>query len=213
MKKLWVFGCSISDLYDSVTSLYYWSEEYLKWKGYTPKHYSQLIAEELGCELKNFGVSSTNNYAILQSICDNVENISNDDYVIIQWTESTRFRLSDDDNNWVNFIFKNSQNKNELKNNKSVSIQTIQEILINRTNTIYDDEILSWEKLLKIKLNTDNLIIWNPFKNVGEYGRLLKSIENIATETNGIIDDPHFSESGQIHLSKILLNKSKKDII
>jgi hypothetical protein len=216
MKKLWVFGCSISDLYDSETSLYYWSEGYLKWKGYTPKHYSQIISEELGCELMNYGVSSTNNYAILQLICDNIEQISNDDYVIIQWTETNRFRLSDDNNEWINFVFNHLQNKSELKNNKYLSIQTIQETLTNRLNTIYEDEVASWEKLIKSKLNTDKLLIWYPFRHIGEYGRLLNSIENILTESKGVINDLHFSENGQIHLSNILLNKlnnNNKDII
>lgn len=207
MRKLWVFGCSVSDLYDSESAKYYWSKNYLNWKGYIPKHYTQLMAEKLNCELMNFAVSSTNNYAILQSICDNIEHITNNDYVIIQWTETTRFRLSTDDNEWVNFVFSNSQNKNELKNNKYVSIQTIQEILGNRINEVYDEEIISWEKLIKFKLNEDNLLIWNPFKNVGDYGRLLSSIENITTESEGEVYDPHFSESGQIHLSNILLNK------
>lgn len=212
MKKLWVFGCSISDLYDSETSKYFWSSEYLKWKGYTPKHYTEILAKEFNCELKNYAISGTNNYEILQSICDKINHISNDDFIILQWTETTRFRLVDDSDNWVNFVFKNSQNKIQLKNNKHLSIQTIQEILMNRLSTKYADEIRSWEILIKNKLNSDNLIILYPFTNLGNYGNIVKSIENIAIETNGEIDDPHFSEAGQRQLAKIILD-TKKNII
>jgi hypothetical protein len=204
MKKLWVFGCSISDLYDSETSKYYWSEEYLEWKGYTPKHHTQIIADELGYELINCAVSAANNYQIFQDFCDRVDEISNDDYVIIQWTEPNRFRLVNDNDEWTGFAFHSKWTRFKLKKFQFIAFETIQQVLTNRLSSKYREEINSWEKLIKLKSN--NLLVWKPFDKLINNGKIVNSIETIRSETGGKIDDLHFSEDGQVILSKILLD-------
>ena len=50
MKTLWTFGGSFTERY---TDKYNWSRDYIKWKGYTPKVYGDIIAEKLDLDLKN----------------------------------------------------------------------------------------------------------------------------------------------------------------
>lgn len=216
MKKLWVFGCSISDLYDSETSKYYWSSEYLDWKGHIPKHYTQIIAEELGCELMNYAVSATCNAQILQDFCDKVNDIGKDDYVIIQWTEPNRVRFVSDEEIWTTFAFHSKWAKFKLKKFSHMAFETIQQVLINRLSSQYRKEITSWENLIKLVIPTNNLLIWYPFDKIIGNGKVVKSIETIKMETNNTIDDLHFSEDGQLHIASILMDtifNTKKNII
>lgn len=216
MKKLWVFGCSISDLYDSETSKYYWSSEYLEWKGYTPKHHTQIIADELGYELINCAVSATCNAQILQDFCDKVNDIGKDDYVIIQWTEPNRVRFVNDDEIWTTFAFHSKWAKFKLKKFSHMAFETIQQVLINRLSKEYRKEIDSWENLIRLVIPTNNLLIWYPFDKIIGNGKVVKSIETIKDETNNLIDDLHFSEYGQTHMALILLDTMfnvKKNII
>ena len=212
MKKLWVFGCSISDLYDSESSKYYWSSDYLQWKGYIPKHYTQIIADKLNRQLVNCAVSATCNAQIFQDLCDNIPNIKNDDYIIIQWTEPNRVRFVDDNEKWETFAFHSKWAKHKLKKFSHISFETIQQVLINRLSKEYRIEIESWEKLIKLAIPTNRLFIWYPFDSVIGNGKYVKSIETIKDETNGIIDDLHFSEKGQEHISSILLSDMFNDI-
>lgn len=212
MSKLWVFGCSISDLYDSKSAIWYWSKPYIEWKGYIPKHHSQIIANELGYELINLAVSSADNYTIFQTLCDNIDMVSNDDYVIIQWTQSSRFRLVNDNHQWSHFVFNNYQNKFKLSDFQHISVSTINEILCNRLDKKYEEEIDSWEKLIRRNIPLNNLIIWKPFESMyGQNLQIYKSVENINDETNGVIEDYHFSEKGQLKMAQILLDKIKNN--
>ena len=206
MNKLWVFGDSFSEPYDSETSKFYWSENYLNWKGYTPKNYTHIMSEELNCQLMNFSLTASNNYQIFQDFCDNINNINNNDYVIIQWTEYHRFRLVDDNNQWKHFTAHNNWSKYNLNKITDVSFETILQILVNRNNQQYRNEVISWEKLIKSKISPDKLLIWNPFDIIGN-GMFVKSLETIDDETNNEIRDLHFSEKGNIQLSEILLKK------
>jgi hypothetical protein len=217
MKKLWVFGCSISDLYDSESSIKHWySQEYINWKGYVPIHYTQIIAEKLGYELINKATSANSNGQIFQDLCDNVENISKNDFVILQWSDYNRTRFVNDENEWIQFAFQHEWIRHKLKKFTHIQYTTINEILTNRLHTKYFDEILSWEKLIRLAINPTQILIWKPFEKIMETNSLLKSVELIKDETNNQIIDYHFSEQGQIQMANILLDmilNNKKNII
>jgi hypothetical protein len=85
--------------------------------------------------------------------------------------------------------------------------ETVQQVLVNRLNKQYRNEVSSWEKLIKLKINPDKMLIWYPFDTIIGNGKLVKSIETIRMETNNEVDDLHFSEDGQVHLAGILLDK------
>ena len=218
MRKLWVFGCSISDLYDSESSIKHWfSQEYIDYKGYVPIHYTQIIANKLEYELVNKAISASSNLQIFQDLCNNIENINSEDFVILQWSDSNRTRFVNDDDEWIQFAFQSHWIQHKLKKFSHITYNTIQEVLANRLSTNkYLEEINSWEKFIKFAFKSSNILIWNPFEKIIGNNSILKSVELIKDETNNKILDYHFSEKGQIEISNILLdiilNKTKNII-
>lgn len=217
MRKLWVFGCSISDLYDSESSIKHWaSQEYIDWKGYVPQHHTQIIAEKLNYELVNKAVSASSNAQIFQEFCDNLVNIEEEDFVILQWSDSNRTRFVNDEGEWIQFAFQYQWIQHKLKKFSHIQYITINEVLTNRLNEKYFEEIVSWEKMIKRAFKSSNILIWKPFEKIMGNNSLLKSVELIKDETNNEILDYHFSEKGQVEISNILLdgmsNKTKNMI-
>jgi hypothetical protein len=192
-----------------------WAKEYVEWKGYVPDVYGDIIARNLKLKQFNYAKSGTNNYAIFQTICDSINEIKENDVVIIQWTQVSRFRLVNRFNEWEDFYADVTHYKEKLKKCDDISKSTISEILVNRTNDKHSEEIVSWEKIINKTLTNNKILFWSPFVNISGYGKILKSMETIAIETDGKIPDPHFSEKGQKDLANILLNKldNKKFII
>ena len=212
MANLFVYGCSNSEQYKPSNP---WAKEYIKWKGYVPKVYGDIISNQLNLTQFNHSKSGTNNYAIFQKICETFKDVTKDDIVIVQWTQISRFRLVNRLNEWEDFYADISHCTEKIKRCDDISKNTISEILVNRTNERYVEEIKSWEEILKTIFKSNKLLFWSPFDNTSGHGKILKSFETITAETNGKIDDPHFSETGQQNLSEFLLNKieNKRDNI
>jgi hypothetical protein len=205
MSNLFIYGCSNSVSYDDESS--YWAKDYIKWKGYTPKVYGDLISDELKLNQVNYSKSGTNNYSIFQKICETFKDVNKDDVVIIQWTQISRFRLVNKFNEWEDFYADISHYTEKVKKCNDICKHTISEILVNRNNDKHLEEVRSWEELLKSVFKNNKLLFWSPFDNVSGHGKILKSLETITMETNGKVLDPHFSENGHKNLSDFLLNK------
>ena len=88
--KLWTFGDSFSC---SFSSDYLFIKNYRNFKGYTPKIYSEIISEKLKIELINCAKSADSNYDIIHRFMQEIENISNEDLVFVQFSSLYRFRL------------------------------------------------------------------------------------------------------------------------
>ena len=205
MKKLWVFGDSFSVEWGSESL-------YSKWKGYIPKIYSTIISETLGLELINTSVSGITNYDILDSVCENVHRIGENDIVIIGWTSKHRFRLSNTDTNkwdyWQPGLWDSNQ-KYGIGTTPNISKSTIDEILVNRMDSeLYDKEILNWIELLKHTFKSNTFINWSWCNSEWHKGKYI--YETIKEETNGLIDDLHFSENGQFQFSQWVFSKIEK---
>jgi hypothetical protein len=192
--------------------MFEWANKYIKWKGYKPKVYPELIAEELGYELKNKAVAGSSNQSILQAICDNVGHINPGDIVIIGWSSPIRFRLVSQYNKWQDIV------PQMLTFNKisEVSNESIIEILENRTHIKYCDEVNSWIKLIDKSLEESRVVHWK-YHSENIKVEPLRDFQTIDEETNGEINDYHYSENGHIVLAKrlieILNSKSKKKLI
>lgn len=213
MNNLFLYGCSNSVPFSYKTK---WAEAYVQWKGYVPEAYGDIISRELKLNQINYSKPGTNNYEIFQKICDTFDEVNENDLIIIQWTQISRFRLVNKNNEWENFYADVSHYTEKIKNCDDVSKSTISEILINRTLSKHVEEIKSWEKLLRSNFKNNKLLFWSPFENIPGHGNILKSLETIAIETNGTIADPHFNERGQNDLAMILLNwigENKKNVI
>lgn len=210
MSTLWTFGDSFTESYNEK---YIWAKDYIQWKGYTPKVYSEILSEELNTNLMNLAVGGSDNYTILHSFINVIEQIQLDDILIFGWSSVVRFRLADDLKNWKPLL---PNYNNNLKFLKDISKETIDEILVNRTSSLYINEVNNYIKLINHTLKNNLVIHWTPFKeNLNALN--INDIQTIRKETNGEINDGHYSENGHIELSNVLKNtyhrKKNKDII
>lgn len=218
MKTLWIFGDSLSDFFQPPShTLPHWRHEYIKWKGYAPKVYAEILSNKLNYKLNNKAIAGNSNQQIFGDICQFLNEIKNDDLVIVGWSNQERFRLVDKNNKWVN-IYANYRTKD--KNEKlsffldetidrldSISKETIQQILFNRTNPLYINEIKNWISLLNLGLGS-KIIHWSWDERLSDFTLTvpLNKFESIKIETKGELDDRHWSEGGHINMAEFMLD-------
>jgi len=194
MRTLWTFGDSFTE---SFNPKYEWPQKYIQWKGYIPKVYGEVIADELELELVNLGEGGSDNYSIFQAVCNSVHPINSNDIIIIGWSDTIRFRLAANRKSWKPIL------SNSDANLKDISHTTISEILVNRDNELYKDEVRSWMKLLDYTFPNNLLIHWSWREFIPNY---FGDISTIFDETNGLINDNHFGEEGHKELAKKLID-------
>jgi len=201
MKTLWTFGGSFTEGY---TDKHQWSVDYVKWKGYTPKVYGDIIADKLNLDLKNMGNAGICNYTILEKICEHVDDIKDDDIIIVNWAPTIRFRLVEqNEKNWISLIPGNDNNIDFF--NKMINQSTLDEIFVNRDSKLYKYEIINWIKLLNKTFKSNIIINWTHemkgpnLLNFSKYNR-------IKNETNGAVKDNHYSEIGHIEVADALMH-------
>ena len=200
MPTLWTFGDSLTERFNPDLE---WSNSYIKWKGYVPKVYGNFVSETIGYELKNFGKAGSDNYSIFEEFCKSYKNIKDEDIVIIGWSHCERFRFVNKENKWVSFV---SNFKNYLNNFDWISENTINEILINRMNYKYIQEVNNWISFINLACVDKKIIHWSTAKDKEALNtHHFCNMERISTETNNLINDAHFSEKGQSELSEELL--------
>ena len=198
-QTLWIFGDSFSTPFSNKT-LGQWDTEYCNWKGYIPKHFGDIIGNELGVEVKHYGIGGVGNDTIFETILKQVPNIRKGDMVIIGWSNVRRIRLVDSDGKFKtivpNFI------DDALKWFDNISKSTIEEIVVNRTHHLYKGELYTKVEFLNFLFKDMKLIQWTPF--IWDGIRILgfKHINTILMETNGEVIDGHYSELGHIEVSK-----------
>jgi len=208
MSTLWTFGDSFTEEFNEK---YPWADAYIKWKGYKPKVYGEILSEKLDVKLNNKGKGGSDNYTIFDTICDSVKLINDDDIIIIGWSSPNRFRLVSKDNRWKillpNYTLLPTYNPTieEIFNN-NITKNTIEEIFINRNSDLYVNEVNKWIKLLNATFKKNVIIHWSPLMN-GIDGMFISLLNRIKTETNDIINDGHFSEIGHIQIADIFLEK------
>jgi hypothetical protein len=201
-QKLYIFGDSFSAGFSFESN---WTNNYVNWKGYTPKGFDEIISQKLNLELINLADNASDNYSILQKFCDNVKNIKKNDLIIIGWSSPLRFRLVSND--WITILPNYDKFSTKEIDKTKISESTLIEILLNRDDVRYCNEVNSWIKLLN---NLDkNIIHWTPFDQRLDC-MFLSKFETIVTETNGELNDWHFSENGHLQLSDLFISKFKK---
>jgi hypothetical protein len=205
-RKLWTFGDSFTDRFANTE----WSVKYVEWKGYTPKVYGEIISDKLELDLRNLGKAGSDYYTIFQTICDVSNGIKPDDIIIIGWSSPLRYRLVNMYNNWGSIIPNSDKTMVTFEN---ISEITMNEISVNRTHNLYIEEVCSWVRLLNYKFSKNIIIHLSPFQEMPY--NYFSGIERIGIETNGILDDSHYSEKGHQMLSDELIlmisqNRTKK---
>jgi hypothetical protein len=208
MSKLWVFGDSFSATNDRPV-LEGWRLDYVKWKGYVPKVFSDFLSDKLGVSARNMGVSGADNYTIIDTIIDSLSKINSDDIIIIGWSTTIRFRVASKNNNFLtirpNDLDNNISTINDSSDLTDIAVNSLNEIIVNRSDKIYIDEINRYIKLINFMYANNVIIHWSPFKQEieGMYVTPIEpKIERITEETNGLLYDQHFSEHGHEQISE-----------
>lgn len=199
MKKLYVFGDSFSD--ENIISN---NKSYIVWKGYTPKTFHQIISEKLGLEVVNFAKNyGMDNYTIFHQICDNINNMD-DSIVIINWSEIMRFRMVDTSTGkWRTILGPYSMRlKKGLPFVNGIPNDTILTTIQNRKHKLWITEINSWIEIINKALK-DNVVVHWGWSNV-----IYR--ETITEETNGEVEDFHYSEKGHLDLAEWILEQINK---
>jgi len=211
MGKLWVFGDSNSALYTDVTmELQHWVKPYIEYLGYEPKHFSHILAEKLNLDLENYGMGGSDNYTIFESLFHQIKNFDKaNDIIFVGVSDPSRFRIVEDNKDYFRSIAVGGYN-----NNLSVSKDTLDEILTNRSHPLFAKEFEHQINLIKLALTGYKLYFWTPFDplreargviNLMKLGYLYKkgNITSINQETDGVISDGHFGEKGNLLLAEL----------
>jgi hypothetical protein len=196
MKRLHVFGDSFTD-----ANIISNNKSYLKWKGYTPKTFHEIISETLNLEVINYAKSfGMDNYTIFQHICDNVNDLDGS-IVVINWSEPIRFRMVDTSTQkWKTIIPESVMRLNKgLPYVNGVINETIDNVFINRENQLWLTEINSWINLINKALHNSVVIHWSWYNN--------NDRETITKETNGDVIDFHYSEKGHTQLAEWIIKQ------
>ena len=211
---LYTFGCSFTAYYNN-------HENYIKYKEYKggefPKHWTELLSNKLNLKLNNFGYSGMGNDQIFQLIANNSNLYVPGDVIVVGWSFINRFKWASDNSNvWRRMGFGLIGYDNE----KFISESTLNEILVNRSNELYIDDIRNYEKLLDLFANKSQIKIYywsfdgcvinnktQQNKNFISHSELKDDNslmdyifecggEDITMETNSEIDDHHLGEKG-----------------
>jgi hypothetical protein len=200
MNTLHTFGCSYTARFENNDNRAQYKEYKHFRGGVFPKIWSELLSQKLGLELNNTATGGASNYEIFQSFCDNIEKLKKNDVVVIGWSYKERFRLVD--GTLKEFIRIGPGFNPSIP---GISIDTPNEICVNRMNSKWAEEVYSWEKSIKkiCELIGIKFIIWSfDYTFPEHYGFLdeLKRLgaETITEETNGVVLDLHFGEMGHI---------------
>lgn len=204
MKRLIIFGDSYSDSWDNISKNHStvpqnkYRKEFQKTNQREPKHFSDLIQKSFGCdEVINYSISGADNYTILEQIGNKIHTINSDDFVIVGWSDITRYRHIE------NGVWKTNY----------VSDEILLEQGIQRNNSLIISELNSWQKILRKGI--DNIFFWTPFyfSKIGNIPFVVnirrEESGTIAEETDGKIDDLHWGETGHIIIGNFLINKIK----
>ena len=177
MNKIWVFGDSFSVPYRSVCLIPN-GKQYIDYKGYEPKIYSDLLSEHYNFELTNLSKGGISNHEIFKNFRKNYDKIGLNDIVIFNWTSISRFMYVDD-GEWV------SSNSHQLGTNEfvdAIRIKTTEE----SNYKLYEEEVYDIINFINKLLITQKVFHWS---YIG------MEFQTINDETNGLIKDFHFCEN------------------
>lgn len=207
-RKIWAFGDSFTQSMAPVTGLNDWRSKYSEYKGYSPKVFTNFLSENHGYTCINRGHGGADNQSILEIIINHLDQIKDQDIIVIGWSSVERVRLA---NKFGKFTTIHANWGEEYKKASSdligISVDTMEDLLVNRHgNSCYVSELNGIIKLLNHTFKNNILIHWSPFCGFfpGMDVISLPQIEIISKETNGKVEDGHYSENGHKVLSKHL---------
>lgn len=136
---LYTFGCSLTDEF---------GEDYKNYRKDTlPDIWPKILSKLLNENLINLGKSASSNYTIFRKFISVSEKIDKNDTLIFGWTNILRYPFVNHLNEFVD-ILPNNYNDKKLK--ISPSLETHEEILLNRDSIFWVFEILDFIKFINL---------------------------------------------------------------
>lgn len=203
MANLFIYGDSYSNDWSSAKRYRterkeqgYYAREFEKENGREPTHFSDILKQKLGTnETFNFAGGGWCNYTIMEKICQTVHRIQPDDYVFIQWSDISRYRIVNGGNWHIKYL---------MDADSKQSVERVTDVTVR--------EIENWSHLLK-KFLPKKTFFWTPFHRQPFYSidylliyKHLGDSPLIKDETNGNIEDEHWSDKGHSAVGEILYN-------
>ncbi len=202
MGKLWIFGDSFSTDFD-LKHCHQNHVDYMKIVGVNEMtHWPLFLADKLNLGLKNLAKGGNSNYQIFFDLCEHVNQIEENDVVLIGWALIGKFIIA---------------NKNEFSNihphdmyfHGPINGDGINEIIKNRKNEIWKNEVKNWELLIKetIRLKNAKVIFWSGEEKLLENNKIdTIKCPTMSSETNNIISDSHLGCKGHLELAENFYN-------
>ena len=212
MKKsnLFIFGDSFSNDWETVHNMKpvlqhdgnyrtlgqtKYSKQYQKQHNKYPIHFQDIIKSEFNCEhILNYSGGGYCNYSILDSIGKYIKLIKENDIVLIGWSSITRWRFIEPNTKKWRILYPNTK--------KEFYPAGFYEQILHRDTSLTMQEIRNWQYIL-LKSLPKNTLFWSPFVYDGDEHPYTPfefpdgtKIESIFENTNGKIDDYHYSENG-----------------
>lgn len=161
MGTLWTFGCSFTAEYYPVGDEFVRSnyDEYKDWRGGTlPDVWTTLLGKKLNLEVKNMAFGGDSNYSIFNQFLNVVDLIKEGDVVIFGWTHVVRFQAANPTSrDGFNQILPSITDYPDT----GLSIKTVEEILVNRSNPIWLKEVLNWIKFINLYMEKTKINIFH----------------------------------------------------
>lgn len=210
---IWVFGDSFSESYvNQANRNHVEFQKYIEFKGGQVKTYPDFLSEMLGYKLENLSFGGASNYSILNQFTSVMHRIKPNDVIVVGWTSTNRFRMVDDNGEFVNVIFQEF-NQDAYPNIENVTKNSINEIVLNRINDRFYEELIEFTKVVDNISKDCSVVHWSwsnpPFPKQYEYEfikRCIKfkkpDISTIKHETKGLIDDNHYNENTHLLLAE-----------
>jgi len=203
MNRLWTFGCSFTAEYDFIGGVHppfeNFYDKYKTWKGgKLPNIWVNILGNHINYEIMNCAVGGSSNYTIMNQFSNICDLIKKDDIVIFGWTSLTRFTVV----NVVENIFQNILPMGGNNENTKLSVNTINEILVNRTHPLWAKEIHSYIRMLNVFM-----------KNVGAEIYHWTSDENIFTINDKIVNDNQFIVVRDENALNNITNNSRHNLL
>ena len=208
--NLWVFGDSFSASTNEI------SKKYCDFKNYTTKNYIDIISNKFNFNVMSFASGGDDNYTIFHKFINKINNIDKNDVLIFGWTDFLRFRIISKEKNFLPIcplelsqIGENQNRKNkilEMDANIFYSKQTLTEILVNRDNDLYINEINDFINIINFSFKNNKIIHWSwmDYKNKLNLSIPFMKLETINDENKDIVDFHYNEESHKILANKII---------
>jgi hypothetical protein len=169
-------------------------DRYIEYKGRDVKFYPNLLSEHFKQPITNLSIGGTCNETILVEFMKIYPLLKPNDLIVLGWTSVTRFSTVSIKNKW----------STNLHEDGPLSKQTLDEVKVMRTHDLFKKRLLDIIDFIDVVIPKDVTIIhWT-----WSFGNPWTSPYTIKSETNGEIDDSHYSELGHLDL----FNKMIKEL-